>query len=305
MRSPLIVPALAAIASALLFLSFGFGLSGMPLVAYFVQLPLFFTGFAYGLSSATLASLGSAGMVLLIGGWTTGLAFLLIEAGPVLLIARLALLNRKSENSEREWYPPGLLLVRLVFYTLVISALALIAIWYAGSGIENAFENGIKALAVHMGATSQTAPMVALLRDYASYIPGIVALSWIIMVVVNAALGQLLAVKTGHALRPSPNFGDLWLPAWCMPALAVVFVLSFIASENAAYLANTALVLLALPFLFLGLAVVHKFVARLGKPSLMLSILYISLILFSWPLVLVLVALGLLEERLQFRRRFA
>ena len=63
--------------------------------------------------------------------------------------------------------------------------------------------------------------------------------------------------------------------------------------------------LLAVPYLLQGLAVVHSAADRVKARGLVLAAFYIVLLLFSWPLLVGVVLLGLLEDWAQFRRRMA
>ncbi|MEZ5866842.1 MAG: hypothetical protein R3D25_23225 [Geminicoccaceae bacterium] len=60
-----------------------------------------------------------------------------------------------------------------------------------------------------------------------------------------------------------------------------------------------------MPFLMQGLAVVHSLAHRLPARGLALAGFYLVLILFSWPLVVVVVVLGLVEDWAHLRRRLA
>jgi hypothetical protein len=97
----------------------------------------------------------------------------------------------------------------------------------------------------------------------------------------------------------------LWLPGWCAPAFAVAVVAAFVASGDAAYFAQGLAALLAVPYLLQGLAVVHSAADRVKARGLVLAAFYVVLLLFSWPLLVGVVLLGLLEDWAQFRRRMA
>ena len=51
--------------------------------------------------------------------------------------------------------------------------------------------------------------------------PGLMAASWLVMVVINAVLAQALAVRLGWNRRPSPDLSELELPSWLWPAIGV------------------------------------------------------------------------------------
>jgi len=297
---------LAAAASATLYLSLTLGVLGAPLFAYFVQLPLLFVGFSLGTASASLAGLGALAIVILFGGSIAALVFLVVQLGPSLLTVRQSLLNRKTEEGSAEWYPPGLVLGALVLYAAAVMVLTLIWVRFATGSLEAAFTAAITHVLDQFeaagGATSGLGQQIV---DYAAIIPGIVAVSWVLMTLVNAALAQFLALRGGQAQRPAIAFAELLLPRWCGPALGITTLAALLVGGDAAYFAQGLAALFAVPYLLQGLAVVHSAAARLQARGLVLTAFYIVLVLFSWPLVLGIVLLGLLEDWAHFRRRLA
>ena len=56
-------------------------------------------------------------------------------------------------------------------------------------------------------------------------IPGFTASSSLLMVMINFMLAQLLAVRSGWARRPTPEFHRLELPGWLWPGIGVAALL--------------------------------------------------------------------------------
>ena len=306
MRRDLWITGLAAAASAALYLSLTLGVLGAPFFAYFVQLPLLFIGLSLGLASAGLASLGSLGIVILFGGSIAALVFLVVQIAPSLLAIRQSLISREAEGGGVEWYPPGLILGQLVLYAAVVMVLTLLWVRFATGSIETAFMAAIEQVMSQLGgANGQTMAIAQQIADYAAIVPGVVAVSWVLMTVINAAIAQLLALKGGQAKRPGVALAKLWLPAWCGPVLAVATLGALVLGGDLAFFAQGLAVLFAVPYLMQGLAVVHSAVERLPARRLALTGFYLVLLLFSWPLVVGVVLLGLLEDWAHFRRRLA
>lgn len=306
MRRDLWITGLAAAASAALYLSLTLGVLGAPLFAYFVQLPLLFVGLSLGLASASLASLGSLGLVILFGGSIAALVFLVVQVAPSLLAARQALLSRQGEDGGVEWYPPGFVLGHLVLYAALVMILALVWVWFMTGNIEAAFSAAIAQVLEQMGASGmQAAAFGQELVDHAALVPGVVAVSWVLMTIVNAVLAQFLALRGGQARRPGYRFAEIFLPVWCGPALAVATLAALVVGGDAAFFAQGLALLFAVPYLMQGLAVVHSLAGRLPARGLALAGFYLVLVLFSWPLVVGVVLLGLVEEWARFRRRLA
>ena len=68
-------------------------------------------------------------------------------------------------------------------------------------------------------------------------------------------------------------------------------------------LQQALLIVLVVPYLFLGLALVHVVVRRWSRPGLALGAIYGAMILFGWPILLVLL-LGFVEDWAHLRRRW-
>lgn len=303
MRQPLAIAALGALASALLYLSFGTGAGGLPLFAYFVQLPLTFVGLALGPVPAGIAGLSASGIVLLFGGWLAALLFVLIQAVPSLLVSRLALLWRADAGGDREWYPTGRLVGHLVLYVIAVSTAGLLLAQYWSGDLARLVATGLyRSLAAltdaPLGEVSAPAP------GWLSLLPGLVAASWLLMCCTNALLAQLLAARSGMARRPTPAMATFVVPDWTQLALAAAAAGVLLLDGTGLFLATTALLALTVPYLLQGLAVVHAVVERRGGGRrLPLVLFYLVLLLFSWPLVLVVVLLGLVEDWARLRHR--
>lgn len=113
--------AIAGLASGVLFLALVSGGGAMPFFGYFVQLPIFFIGFALGLTGAALASAGSTAIVLTGAGFEAALLYAVSQLLPVLIVIRYALWSRAEANQPLEWYPAGLLLGKLAATILLIA----------------------------------------------------------------------------------------------------------------------------------------------------------------------------------------
>ncbi|MCB1884841.1 MAG: hypothetical protein KDG89_12735 [Geminicoccaceae bacterium] len=305
MRQAALPTALAAFASALLFLSAMTGAAGLPVVAYFVQLPLFYLGFGFGLGQAALASTGALVLVALAGGGLLGLVFAVVELAPCLFALRQSLLYRRvgERPEDIEWYPAGRVLAALTLMALGGVLVGLLVLASRGDGLVPVFDAAIETVATAL-PTGGGPGLVAVLTALAPLIAGIVGASWLLMTVVNALLGFWLARRGGGTRRGPLMPLALHLPRWCGGAALAAAAASVVAGGDLAFFAQSALVVLALPFFLQGLAVVHVLVRRLPQPRVALVVFYLALLLLSWPLALALAALGLAEEWAGLRRRF-
>jgi len=95
--------------AACLYLGIILGTSGALILVYMTQLPLFVAGLWLGTAAAAVA--GISGTLVLLGAndlLGAGI-FAALNAGPVTLLVRQALLARRLADGSFAWYPPGLL----------------------------------------------------------------------------------------------------------------------------------------------------------------------------------------------------
>jgi hypothetical protein len=299
MPHPLGIAVLCGLLSAVLFVSLLLGLPGMLLV-YFAQLPVLFAGLTLGLSASGIAVVGAIVVIGLMLSMAAALGYALLHALPALFTVRQALLHR-TDQGKTEWFPAGLLLTQL---TLLAGAGVILAFLLLGSepgGLPGFIEAHLREGLSALGLLDEAAAAPDLAR-LAAVIPGFTASSSLLMVMINFMLAQLLAVRTGWARRPTPNFERLELPGWLWPGIAVAAVL-VLAGGIIGDLGWSLLIVLVVPYLFLGLALVHVVVRRWSRPGLALAAIYGAMILLGWPILLVLL-LGFVEDWAHLRRRW-
>jgi Predicted membrane protein (DUF2232) len=299
MPHPLGIAVLCGLLSAVLFVSLLLGLPGMLLV-YFAQLPVLFAGLTLGLSASGIAVVGAIVVIGLMLSMAAALGYALLHALPALFTVRQALLHR-TDQGNTECFPAGLLLTQL---TLLAGAGVILAFLLLGSepgGLPGFIEAHLREGLTALGLLDEAAAAPDLAR-LAAVIPGFTASSSLLMVMINFMLAQLLAVRTGWARRPTPNFERLELPGWLWPGIAVAAVL-VLAGGIIGDLGWSLLIVLVVPYLFLGLALVHVVVRRWSRPGLALAAIYGAMILLGWPILLVLL-LGFVEDWAHLRRRW-
>jgi Predicted membrane protein (DUF2232) len=275
------------------------GSSSSLILVYLAQLPLFLAGLWGGVNAAALA--GLAASVILLGAsnsMAVGL-FAAVNVVPVVLLVRQALLARPAADGTVEWYPPGLLTAWLTGLGLagIVGGVLLLG------GPDSVQASVREALAPALDRlfakdASEREDLAGLL---AMIMPGIVAVSWMVMTVTNAALAQGLLARFGWSWRPSPDLAALSLPLW-VPAILLVAAAATALSGIARFLGINVLIALSVPFCLAGLAVLHAMARRLPRPAVLLAGFYVLAGLFGWPL-LIAMFLGLLDSAVGVRRR--
>ena len=70
------------------------------------------------------------------------------------------------------------------------------------------------------------------------------------------------------------------------------------------YMGRNLVMILAVPYFLVGLAVAHSLVARLPSPGMLLAVFYIVVIFSGWAMMAI-AGVGLIEQWVGLRRRFA
>tara|TARA_Y100001934_G_scaffold242771_1_gene298793 strand:- start:101 stop:1039 length:939 start_codon:yes stop_codon:yes gene_type:complete len=296
--------AAGGVISALLYALVTRGSLGGVLLAYFCQLPLFVIGLSLGTTASVIAGAVAAAGVIAVSGVLGAFVFILVNAAPVVFLVRQGLLSRPDGNGNTEWYPPGLLAVGATLYGLGLLVVAWLWLSVSTGGIEES----VRAYLGEVTSTilqGQPAEMQqALIDNVAPILPGTVALSWLVMLVINGVLGQGLVARFERNLRPSPDFAMLELPNWLTVLGAALLIGAILLPGTLGYFAKSAAFILALPFFLVGLSVIHVAARRISAGTLLLVLFYLLMLLFGWPAVFV-AFFGLIEQRAGFRQKWA
>jgi len=272
------------------------------LLAYFVQLPLVFVGLTLGLTGSVIAAASGLLVNGLLAGFATVLIYALVQIVPALFVVRQALLARPGPSGQLEWYPAGLLLAQLTAIAAGAIVIAFVAFLGEPDGLPGAIEAFVTSALEEFGAIPQDTGLPAEFGGWIFLFPGLMATSWLTMVIINASLAQALAVRSGWQRRPSPDIVELELPWWLWPAVAIAVVLSLLGESGLGFLGRSLLMVLVVPYVFLGLAVLHALARKWSHPNLALVAIYGGIVVFGWPILLVLL-LGLVEDWAGLRRR--
>lgn len=290
--------------TALLYVAVGLGSFGSLILAYLAQLPLFAIGLAAGFAYAALAAGTGAVLIAAALPLTVSALFLATVALPVLVLTNRALLSRTNADGSTEWYPPGYLLAALNAIALAALVAAALLFWSHEGGMIGAGKALLAEMLRGLVADDASGRAVAAARDRLAWLlPALVLTSWQIMVIVNGLLAQGVLARFSLNLRPGAPFRELWLPQWLSFALAAALVASFMPGQLGDLGGNAAIVV-ALPFVFLGLSVIHALSVRWPARTFILVCVYFGLFMAGWP-ALVIAAIGVLETWLSLRERFS
>lgn len=307
MQRAQLIPLGAGIVAALLHLSVTLGSSGAFMLAYFAQAPIVATGLALGFMPAAVAAAVAAVLVAVGSPGVGALSlFVLTSAFPVLLIVYFAIQNRvrdgEGEDGAVEWYPLGRLLGWLTVLALAAFVIAYLVFMGAENGVRGATETYLRnVLGALRGVQADTAAIDQLISTMAVVFPAVAAASWILMIVVNGVMAQKFLTASGKNLRPMPVYSETEGPVW--PAAVIAFgALMTIFGGNAGFFGINLMMIGAIPFFFIGLAVLHSISAAWPGRLLLLIGAYLFLVLLVWPAA-ILALLGLIEHWVRLRER--
>lgn len=293
----------AGLASAVLFAAVMAGNLAL-LTTYLAPLPLFAAGFGLGFVAVAVAAAVGLAAVALVAGSGAALPFAATAAVPAVVVVRQALLWRADADGKVEWYPPGLLLGWLTALAAAGLVLAALIAPEHADGLEGLVRDYVAQAAEQMapGAPVEMRQMAVAL--WVPLLPAMLAAVWLLVAVLNAVLAQWALTRTGRNLRPTPAYQGLELPDWVAGALVVAAVTMLVAEGSLGYLARNAAALLLVPYVLLGLAVVHGAVRGRPNGGMVLALFYgVFVIVFGWA-VLVVAGLGLVRHWKTLRRRF-
>ncbi len=299
----MLLAATAGGASALINLGTGLGSPLALVLSHLTHLPLFLAGLGIGATGAIFAGGVGTLIVALVAGPYAALIFLAFDAVPVAVLCRQALLSRSMPDGTQAWYPGGLLLTWLIgmaatYFLAVAAYFALVH-----DGIHAAVR---AALQGYFDALGDLVPPenAELLLALAPFVPGITASYLMLAIIINGALAQHLLRRSGRNLRPSVVFAEIVLPRGLLYLLGGAVVAAYL-SGIFGQIALTLAFVAALAHFLLGLVVVHAFLRnRPNRGAALVSFYVVLLVLFS-PVGLAVVGLGVVEQLVGLRHRFA
>ena len=297
--------------SGLVSLAFVAGIPGAMLVVYMTPLPLFLIGLAFGVRSEAVAGVSGMITAALVGGALSGLLFALIYALPVWMVTRLALLRWQvtdgSGVTKEEWTPAGIILAMLASFAGTLFLLAYLLALSQEGGLQGMIHSVLERVFTYLMPGMQDGDNGDLLGALVALFPGYLGMSWVVMTIVNGAIALTMLNRMKASVRPSLGISELTLPdrmSWFLiGAAALALVGSVTGLEGLEYISRNLVLILALPFFFLGLAVVHNLARFTPHPGVLLTVFYMVLLLSGW-VALIAIAAGFIEQWVGIRRHF-
>ncbi|MEK9678833.1 MAG: DUF2232 domain-containing protein [Rhodospirillaceae bacterium] len=267
--------------------------------------PPMMVGLAYGTRSVSIASLTGVFAAILSTSLVEGGFYGVFIAFPAWLVVRTALMNRQTSAGDVEWYPIGATVARLAAFGAMVLMLAAIATQGEAGGFRGSVDELLRAkFAQRLGILGSEPGSEAMIQTTVDMFPGMFSAGWMLIMILNAVLAQAILVKQRANARPTPTYTMLDAPEWVYWALVGSAVLALLGSGDIEYLGRNLVIVLAAPFFYIGLGIVHVVVRRQAIPALAFMAFYFLLFISTWMFVAV-AGLGFFEQWAVLRSRFA
>ncbi len=291
--------------SAILSIAFIAGSPMMLVMGNLAPLPLFLVGLGLGTTAGTVAGLIGLVMSGLFGGLVAAGLYGVVHALPTWLAVRQSLVRATAADGTTVWYPIGGVLCWLTALAAAILVVAALISHQSGTGLEDMITAYLAQVTTVLAPNLEEAQRAQVTDLMVPFFPGTAAVSWLAVLAGNSLFAQAMLMRSGRNLRPRPSLDDFILPDWISWLLVGAAAMALIGSGELAYLGRNLAVVLATPFFVLGTVVVHFLARRAPGPRGVLLVAFYAVVFISGLARLLAAGLGLIEQWVGIRRRFA
>jgi len=296
----------AGCASALMFVSIVSGALISLLLFYLAPLPLMVAALGWGPLGATIGGIAAATVLGTIFGLPYCIAFVLATALPAWWLGHLALLGRPlaagtqpaNDAAALEWYPVGRILLWIVIFATIMTTAMLLTMGSDGPSITGT----MRSAWAHLLESVDVTPTDRKLDALVTIAPAAAVILVMMTLTLNLWLAAKITATSGRLHRPWPDLRSAALPPLTLAALCAAIAFCF-SGGLPAILAQIITAALLIAYAFTGFAVLHTLTLALKNRALWLSCTYAIVVIFSWP-VLAMVVLGIADAVFGIRQRY-
>ena len=288
--------------SAIASLAFMSESPGALIFVYLAPLPLLTVGLGLGATAVAVGGITGFMIAGLMGGAITAGLFGMLHALPAWLVTRQALLQHPAPDGSLAWYPAGFVLSSLAALGAAFFVLTALITSGSDGGLEGSVTVYLNQVFTFMAPSLPIEERGHIVAALTPVFPGALVTSWVVMMAINCIFAQWILVRLGRNQRPSPALADLELPDWLSWILVGSAVITLLGSGSVEYIGRNTVMILAVPYFFLGLAVVHSLAGRVSSPGMILTAFYLILLVSGWAIFTV-AGIGMIEQWFGLRRR--
>jgi uncharacterized protein YybS (DUF2232 family) len=275
------------------------------ILCWMAPLPLFLVGLRLGPRAAVIAGLTGT-IALTVVEPALGLSFALLIALPVIGLAALAVIAARDRAA-------GLLVTALAIMGLAGFGIAYASATGQEGGLRGASIATIRdALQTAKDLVEEMAPDVVEIPDQpdtvieraGEQLPGMVAAIWMVVLAGNGILAEGALAGFGGGLVPAPSMAGITVPRAISIVLGASLAAALLAKGEIAFIGTSLAEIVSVPLVFGGLGVVHAALARHKSRTMLLTVFYALILGLGFTIILV-VILGVIEQWVGLRRRFA
>jgi hypothetical protein len=313
-REILLAVAAGALGGMLLVAAWHQSFFGVMLGLMFSSMPLAMTLLGLGPAYLPLAVMsGSVTVMVMTGSFVLAALYVVIDAAPIVILSRIGWGWEKQAATGGASPPPaegrglGLAVVSLALAAVALMATGLLTVSTGTDGLEATLRTQLQELTaqIPMAGAGSGVDRNTLVAAMARILPSAAAWNWAFRAMLSAALGQMLLARDGFARWPAPAYRTIAVPGWYIGVFWLAAVAGGLAPGDAGFIAVNAAMVLALPLVLQGLAVVHVAIARLGYGRSALIAFYCVALVAAGAAIALIVILGVMEHFLQMRVRLS
>jgi hypothetical protein len=296
----------AGLASALMFASITSGVPISLLLINLAPLPLMVVGVVWGPFSAAVGGVAAMAVIAYLFGLPYSGMFAVVNALPAWWLAHLVLLGRPrltdgafaNPDDTLEWYPVGRILLWIVVFATIITAVTLLMMGTDAAAIHNTIRRGWGDLLESTGLALNDSTLDALVM----IAPIGAEIAAVAMLTLNLWLAAKIAATSGRLHRPWPDLKNTALPITTIAALFAAITCCF-SGGLPAILAQVVTAGLSIAYAMTGFAVLHTLTLAMKSRALWLGCAYAVVAGFAWALLAV-ALLGLADAVFGLRQRY-
>lgn len=282
---------LAALLSSGLFvavLSLGLGF----LFLFLPTLPLFSAGLGKRPQDAFQAAGLAALIIAALTSFTMAAIFLLLFALPVWYMCHTALMAHDITLGEaldglqlRLWFPIGISMLHVTLYGCALLALVTASFSLQGTTLPHLLASDIAKQLADMEKTYGL-DMDISAEQLAFMVCGFIGWLWCAGLWSHGWLANRALAKRQLSRRPTLAIAPFFMPPWMLTLLGLCALASLAGGESLAFLGRASLIMLLLPYFFLGTSLLHHFTSGWPNRRFLLFFIYFCILTQFWPALL-------------------